>query len=443
MIRLIYDNLDTPNASACEGIFKNDTLGGILSDFPDNFVKQTLGSYDKNTNGYYAVSPSWAEISFGESGPGFIKFVSPEALTRLQDPEDGLKLLIFFAWEGFDLEFKNHLLINYINLLISKYNINEKKIFFIFGDINVKQTLKLTPVKLNIPDNNVLGINGFEWVACQDLRKLNFRPSLGNALNRNKKFLCKNGVARPQRIYLAGAFYNKELLDKFYFSWLNHTKWEYDDHTLYAFSKYNNGKINKEFMNSFLEFIKDEPYILDITSKEATDRKNQIYNNTKLYNDSYASLVTETVVDSYNKGVLFVSEKTYQPIYNLHPFINVGGPGILKFLKSNGYATFPELFDESYDEIKDCSTRIHKIITEVEKFCNIDNRILDDIYSSKTFQDKLIHNITNFKDSKGKKDLEKIVKWLASYGNTDSKVIDTYWRYENIEEDHSLYRKNE
>ena len=58
MIRLIYDNLDTPNASACEGIFKNDTLGGILSDFPDNFVKQTLGSYDKNTNGYSLMT--WA-----------------------------------------------------------------------------------------------------------------------------------------------------------------------------------------------------------------------------------------------------------------------------------------------------------------------------------------------------------------------------------------------
>ena len=167
--------------------------------------------------------------------------------------------------------------------------------------------------------------------------------------------------------------------------------------------------------------MKNEPYILDITSEQATDRNNQIYNNTKLYRDSYASLVTETVVDTGNKGVLFISEKTYQPIYNLHPFLNVGGPGILKLLKKDGYATFPELFDESYDEITNCSTRIQKVITEVEKFCNIDSKVLDNIYSSKTFQDKLIHNFTIFKDRRSKEEIKKVFKWL--WGEEDDALV--------------------
>jgi len=419
MIRLVYDKLKTSNASKSEGVFTYDTLRGILSHYPQSFKEQTLESTDKDTDSYYAVSPSWAEIAFGETSPGFIEHISLEALIRLQDPQDRLKLLINFVWEGFDLNFKSHLLINYINSLVSNYSIDGKKIFFIFGDINVKRTLELTDVKFNIPDSNILGLNLFEGVASWDFISQNLSPSLEVTLNKKKKFLCKNGVARPCRMYLASAFYNKQLLDKFYFSWLNHAKWNYDEHIEYAFSKYNHGKINEKFLNSFLEFIKNEPYILDITSEEATDRTHQVYNNNKLYRDSYASLVTETVVDDYNKGVLFISEKTYQPIYNLHPFINVGGPGILKHLRNDGYATFPELFDESYDEIGDCSTRINKIITEVEKFCNIDTKILDDIYTSKTFQDKLIHNLNTFEKRNGQHEYKKVVNWLLKHGNAN------------------------
>jgi len=422
MIRLIYDKVGTANAITSKGVFKTDTLGGVVTNFSDRFTTQALESLDKNTESYYPVSPSAAEIAFGGTGPGFIEFISPQALTRLQDPQDGLKLLINFVWEGFDLNFKSHLIIIYINSLVSKYKINGDKIFFLFGDINVKRTLELTPIKLNIPDNNVLGINLFEGVAFVDLKRINFSPSLEVNLNRKKKFLCKNGVARPHRIYLAAAFHNKQLLDKFYFSWLNHTKWDYNEHLTYAFSKYNNGKIHRKFLSSFLEFIKDEPYILDITSEQAVDRNHQIFNNTKLYKDSYASLVTETIVDTYNKGVLFLSEKTYQPIYNLHPFINVGGAGILKYLRDSGYATFPELFDESYDKIQNCSDRIEKTLTEVEKFCNIDSRVLDDIYSSKTFQDKLIHNFTTFKDKKGLEEYKKIIDWLGGYGSTNNGI---------------------
>ena len=220
-------------------------------------------------------------------------------------------------------------------------------------------------------------------------------------------------------MYLAGALHNKKLLDKFYFSWLNHTKWDYNNSIRYAFSQYNNGEKNIEFLSSFIEFIKDEPYILDISSKEATIRSNQIITNSNLYNNSYASLVTETVVDSWNQGVLFITEKTYQPIYNLHPFIIVGGSGILEVLKNNGYATFPELFDEDYDKIKDCSTRIKKILIEVEKFSKMDTKFLDDIYSSTTFRDKLMHNLSNFKSKTGEDEIKKLLFWLVGNDNTD------------------------
>jgi len=407
MMRFVYDKLGINN---CRLPSHDCPAADFIEAAGEKPVKEETTARSPGVS-FYPITPDRPDVWFGLEGPGFAEHISSLALTRLQDNKDGLKLLIFFPWEGYDLNYKNHLILNYINLLTTKYSINGNKILFVFGDINLKNTIESYPVKLNIPKKNILGINLFEWIAYYDSETSSL-PSLEVPLKRTRKFLCKNGVARHQRMYLAGALQDKKLLDKFYFSWLNHNKWDYNNHTEVAFSQYNYGKINKKYLRSFNEFIKNEPYILDISSEEATDRRNQIFSNTIMYRNSYASLVTETVVDDDNRGILFVSEKTYQPIYNLHPFINVGGHGILNFLKSEGYATFPELFDESYDDIKDCSSRIKKIITEVEKFCNTDSKVLDDIYSSNSFKDKLVHNLLNFRRQRGKQDAKKYVSWL-------------------------------
>jgi len=410
MIRLVYDKLGTSN---CNLLSSKCEVADFIKIAKEQLISEEITTFSPSPS-FYPIIPNKSNVWFEMGSTGFAEHISSLALSRLQDNKDGLKLLIFFPWEGYDLNFHNYLILNYINLLTTKYSINGNKILFVFGDLNLKNNIKSYAIKLNIPKKNILGFNIFEWIAFQD-SKTSSLPSLEIPLKRSKKFLCKNGVARPQRMYLAAAFQNKQLLDKFYFSWLNHTKWDYNNHIRYAFSQYNYGETNEEYISSFLEFIKNEPYILDISSEEATDRKNQIYSNTKLYKNSYASLVTESVVDDNNKGILFISEKTYQPIYNLHPFINVGGHGILNFLKSEGYATFPELFDESYDNLKDCSSRINKIIAEVEKFCNADSKILDDIYSSNSFKDKLVHNFDNFRRKRGKLEIKKFVDWLNSF----------------------------
>lgn len=407
MMRFVYDKLGINN---CGLSSHHCSAADFAEKAGEKPVKEETTARSPGVS-FYPIIPHEPDVWFGLEGAGFAEHISSLALSRLQDNKDGLKLLIFFPWEGYDLRFKNHLILNYINLLTTKYSINGNKILFAFGDINLKNTIESYPIKLNIPKENTLGLNIFESIAYRDSQNSSL-SSLDIPLKRTRKFLCKNGVARPHRMYLAGALQDKKLLDKFYFSWLNHTKWDYSNHKRHAFSIYNYGKTNREYLSSFIEFIKNEPYILDITSEQATDRMNQIYINTRLYNSSYASLITETIVDDYDREILFISEKTYQPIYNLHPFINVGGHRILNFLKSEGYATFPELFDESYDDIKDCSSRLKKIIAEVEKFCNTDSKVLDDIYSSKTFRDKLIHNLTTFRKKKGKQDAIKYVNWL-------------------------------
>jgi hypothetical protein len=84
-----------------------------------------------------------------------------------------------------------------------------------------------------------------------------------------------------------------------------------------------------------------------------------------------------------------ITEKTYKAI-SYHPFIIVGGAGILKYLRKLGFKTFPELFDESYDEIDDNYERIKFILNEVERVCNMDSKKIHNIYVSMI--SKIEHN---------------------------------------------------
>lgn len=88
---------------------------------------------------------------------------------------------------------------------------------------------------------------------------------------------------------------------------------------------------------------------------------------------------------------VFLSEKGYKPIAMLHPFMIIGQPNTLKCVKQAGFETFPELWDESYDDNIDFYKRIDQIMKNIEQF---DYRMLD----NSVVQDKLHFNRNRFFD---------------------------------------------
>ena len=74
--------------------------------------------------------------------------------------------------------------------------------------------------------------------------------------------------------------------------------------------------------------------------------------------ESLLYLVTETVATGQR---LHLTEKTFKPIALGMPFIIVGTQGSLQYLRSYGFKTFGDLWDESYDDEPDDSKRIEKI----------------------------------------------------------------------------------
>ena len=74
--------------------------------------------------------------------------------------------------------------------------------------------------------------------------------------------------------------------------------------------------------------------------------------------ESLLYLVTETVATGRRHHL---TEKTFKPIALGMPFVIVGTQGSLRYLRSYGFKTFGDLWDESYDNEPDDSKRIEKI----------------------------------------------------------------------------------
>jgi hypothetical protein len=74
--------------------------------------------------------------------------------------------------------------------------------------------------------------------------------------------------------------------------------------------------------------------------------------------DSMLYLVTETVATGRRHHL---TEKTFKPIAMGMPFVIVGTKGSLEYLRSYGFKTFGDFWDESYDTIDDDNERIASV----------------------------------------------------------------------------------
>ena len=78
------------------------------------------------------------------------------------------------------------------------------------------------------------------------------------------------------------------------------------------------------------------------------------------YQNSLVSLVTETNFDS---DLMTMTEKSFKPFKEKHPFITVAVAGTLAKLRAMGFQTFGEFWDESYDAIENPWDRAQAILT--------------------------------------------------------------------------------
>jgi hypothetical protein len=88
----------------------------------------------------------------------------------------------------------------------------------------------------------------------------------------------------------------------------------------------------------------------------------------ELQQQALFNVVTETVF-YHNK--LHLTEKIFKPIVARRPFMLVGAPGNLAYLKSYGFRTFDRWIDESYDKEPNPDKRIQMVVHELEKLSKL------------------------------------------------------------------------
>jgi len=94
-----------------------------------------------------------------------------------------------------------------------------------------------------------------------------------------------------------------------------------------------------------------------------------VYIKEELYQDTYFSLVTETVFDyPYS----FRTEKIWKPIAIGHPFVVASNAGYYRDLHDLGFKTFGNLIDESFDQETDNAKRLSKLVHQIEWLCQQD-----------------------------------------------------------------------
>jgi hypothetical protein len=112
--------------------------------------------------------------------------------------------------------------------------------------------------------------------------------------------------------------------------------------------------------------------------------------NRKPYKHYFLEIIAETnIIDN-----TWITEKTIKNLYLGKPFIMFSGPYSLKLLKENGFQTFDNWIDESYDEIVNSYDRLEAIKKEIDRFASKSYEELEDI--QKQMLPVLEHNRQNF-----------------------------------------------
>ena len=198
----------------------------------------------------------------------------------------------------------------------------------------------------------------------------------------NTKFWCGNWRYEPHRHIIAAylttvdsklSWYfdgNVEAIDQFY--WFKLESWK----TLYPtyYNKLITGIENLNKNHYYIDLNNNKRTLTNTTpdmtlraDKEGNHPSFESQTHEELYQDTFCSIIN---LSSFAVPFPTYDEKVLNAIINYRPFILVGPPGSLALMKNDGFKTFSEFWDESYDDELDHDKRLAKLLTLVHSILN-------------------------------------------------------------------------
>ena len=190
----------------------------------------------------------------------------------------------------------------------------------------------------------------------------------GNDIKRNYKFHIPNRLLRNHRI---------QLLEKLFLydnTFIHNNLISFDIDI--AWNKEGIEKYVKS--NEFKEFLYNTKHNkIDNADLSTLTGYNSEFIN--VYENSYITVVTETY---FFEPYYYMSEKSFKPMVHHHPFIIMGRPYSLKYLKDIGFKTFHPFINENYDTIENDNDRFNAIVNEIKRLDKLSNEELYDLNKS-------------------------------------------------------------
>ena len=111
--------------------------------------------------------------------------------------------------------------------------------------------------------------------------------------------------------------------------------------------------------------------------EDLEERKAQRWSLEPMALEQYARSWFSVVTESHASDWLHrITEKPFKPLLNFHPFMVLGCTGALRLVRAYGFDTYPQMFDESYDDTLPLRARHDMILAETRRLCGLDQAAL-------------------------------------------------------------------
>ena len=244
--------------------------------------------------------------------------------------------------------------------------------------------------------NNVCGIKSsrnmdmMDWEDAMDYQPFDINKVLESIWHDDKEYdaLLLNRVPKQHRLSVIAEAETRGLLDNMIWS----CGYETDNMTLPG----DDPDVDKKVLSMLPKQAEFEPHD-NISGNEIPIHHDRKF-NLKWPQKCKINIITESqardlIIDhDPPHPVRFLTEKTFKAMAWGMPFLFVGNQHGLQRLRDLGFKTFPEWFDESYDELDNYNLRIKGMFDAYEKF-------LSEEHSIDEIQNSLEHNFNKIHDS--------------------------------------------
>lgn len=213
----------------------------------------------------------------------------------------------------------------------------------------------------------------------------------------DKKFISLNRRYECHRNIIAAFLYRRDSIISWYFLgswdslknnlWFEIDNWKYTHPCLY-------GKISKghQHLNNNVPVIVDEDETaMDLQGNEMDFTLNPFSHVVPFLEDiSIMEKFSQAFCSVVNLSRFadigsYIDEKAIMPMLCKRPFILVGKAGSLELLKSYGFLTFSDFWDESYDEIQNHEKRLIRILELIDYIDSMSKNNLKEMLKEMSF----------------------------------------------------------